>query len=818
VIRFILTSSCLALCLAAFPQGGCLDFNQRVFAVQLIFDDGQEPRNAPKLFLVNERGEHYWYEPEWIFEDPAVRKTPMELKLNTAKNARPGKNPYTRHDHWTALPENLNACAIPVQTKETKHKPLYQVLVVWETGNQTDSLLVTLPYEKSLNPCSNYLREPGRAAISFDDGSAFTPIAIYPDQHLPKKEINPPLNQITLIPSYSTLRNKAGKDSVIAVTGVDVVQTQTLAPVQRITFSATKYVPLNLQGDLFETGDFLSDNAPGIADFRIARKDDSDPVNQINRKYYDHYAWQPEVNQYALQPKLSEKPNVSWQREPGKLHAFEINLSETEKTVIDYVFTPSGWTQVNSTSYRTQPEAVKQSPPPPDCVKWRSLSMRMPKVLEASDNLVRFIYQDSLLFDYFCSAREAFEISPSQIQNLFSLRTSVKEKSGALTLSEYVTVQPGSIQLIERNTYIKYPGGKQEMIGFFRFVVAPDTRITNAQGEVTGYQSKSYDNGLTAWTIELGTSGTPVGYGLIELQGRQKVGTWQRWNEQGERMNPEYHRQKVSLTIENPERMNASFKVSAREAGKWTTIPHTLVPEQYSSGERTVQFFMDKRTDSLRISCGEYRATHRITHPSYQAEAYLSLYLIGKNEDYIDMGVRMPIVWDQSAYVMTWDIEWLMTKYSNSGINAGQEQIMANLRAQYPDMIISPFSEQCRCVELSFPKSSSSRRKQLIDAMLKEPYVKQLSQILQTSKGFRTFLSDYVYIQTDVNLRNEQILAIGKKYGLNLSNIFGSGNGWSAYAGDRLIDRAWLLDKQRIINEPGVLTTSYSWFSEISLD
>jgi hypothetical protein len=121
-------------------------------------------------------------------------------------------------------------------------------------------------------------------------------------------------------------------------------------------------------------------------------------------------------------------------------------------------------------------------------------------------------------------------------------------------------------------------------------------------------------------------------------------------------------------------------------------------------------------------------------------------------------------------------------------------------------------------MEITFTRGTSQRKMQIIDALLKEPSVKTLSQMLQIPGGHRTYLSDYVYVQTDVNLRNEQVMEIGKKYGLRLSNVYGSGNGWSAYTGDRLIDRNWLIDKQRILQEPGVLSSSYSWFMEITVD
>lgn len=822
VLRHLIVLLLLSTSLQSFAQGGCLEFNLRVFAIELVYEDGQQPHNPPRLYLVNERMEHYWYEPASVSEDPGVRKTRVELKQNNPKNAKPGKNPYARHHHWPALAENLYTCTIPVQKNEDKTKPLYQVLVVWNHTGEPDSLLVHLPYSKALDPCQNELKKKGTELIVYPDGSPFMPLQIQPLLRLPEKNVIYPINEISLVPSYHVIRDASGRDSQIALTGLDILQTQTLASIQRLEFAPTKHVPINLRNDLFETGDFMSDNPAGIADFRIARKDESDPTNQISRKYFDHYLWHPESNRYILKPELSQKPNVNWQRVPGELHAYAINLSDTEKTVIDYLFTSSGWKLVNSTSYPTPQQQKKEvemaAPAAVDCVSWKSEPMRMQAVFEAPGNEINFFYEDSLLFDYACNARDAFEISPSQIKNLFSIRTSVREKNGAFYLREYCNVSPGSIQLVERNTYIKHTNGKQEMIGFFRFIVAPDTRLTDAKGKLLGYLSKSYDNGITAWMIELGASGKPVGYGQMELKGRQKTGTWQRWSETGERLNPEYHRQKITLTIENPNRIASSLTVSAKESGVWKTIPHTALNDQYQTGKGRVLFFMKYDCDSVRVKSGAFTAEYRFVKQQFQPEAHLSLYLIGKNEDFIDMGTRIPIDWDESAYAMLWDNEWLSSTYNRSEINTAKEQIAATIRAKFPEISLYPYSEQCQCMEITFTRGTSQRKMQIIDALLKEPSVKALSQMLQTPGGHRTYLSDYVYVQTDVNLRNEQVMEIGKKYGLRLSNVYGSGNGWSAYTGDRLIDRNWLIDKQRILQEPGVLSSSYSWFMEITVD
>jgi hypothetical protein len=164
---------CLPL-VKAYSQGGCLEYNNHLFVINIVNNGLPVKESQIKVYLVNEDSLPYWYETNSV-NNYNLKLTPRKIKLNTPKNARNQKNPYETQSYYPKLNSNWYTCKIREFSPDLPEQ-LYQVLVI--NKKTKDSVYTYLPYSKSIDICKNNLDRETPGDLFFDDGSNFEPITI----------------------------------------------------------------------------------------------------------------------------------------------------------------------------------------------------------------------------------------------------------------------------------------------------------------------------------------------------------------------------------------------------------------------------------------------------------------------------------------------------------------------------------------------------------------------------------------------------------------------------------------------------------------
>jgi len=70
----------------ALAQGGCLEYNLRVYSLQLNIPEELKLNEQIQVFLVNEDSAFFHHESASISDNRSTSKTPIQFFLNTARN------------------------------------------------------------------------------------------------------------------------------------------------------------------------------------------------------------------------------------------------------------------------------------------------------------------------------------------------------------------------------------------------------------------------------------------------------------------------------------------------------------------------------------------------------------------------------------------------------------------------------------------------------------------------------------------------------------------------------------------------------------
>lgn len=796
----------LTICLPfvkTYSQGGCIEYNNRLFVINIVNNGLPVKASQIKVFLVNEDSLPYWYESNSV-NNYNLKLTPRKIKLNTPKNAQNQKNPYETQAFYPKLNSNWYTCKIHKFSPDLPEQ-LYQVLVI--NKKTKDSIYTYLPYSKSIDICKNNLDREIPGGIFFDDGSAFEPITI----DLAVQKVIP-LPQYPLINTYLKFDYHKKWDANIGDTVLQVYQARvhdknTLAVIQKIPIDNALPFTANYFKHNIEIGDFYKDNPKGVKDFRIMTAEVLNDKNQVISSSFDYFVFEANQQKHVYDKVLSTSNNVVIKENTPVITKYEISQNHKEKYYDYYQLMDGEWEFIErKTEYLLQPFPFQHQK---ECISWPEKSVGFLPVFQMPSNDQYYTISDSFALVNKCPDTLLLSLSNSYSKNTFSLPENIGPKSTVyLKYTERLTPAPGIVYQIERNTYVYFGDKSGEIKGFNYFIAAPGTEVRDKQtGNIIRYESKIDTVSNTRMVLEVYATGIPKSYGPINLINGQKVGSWSNWDENGLRQLATEYGKKLTVTIGNPERLKTKLSIRVKTKTEW-------INTDYTRNGNNLILFVPMNADSIEIISGEFRVNAKFTKWMSNGEAYFTYYLLNSTEDYIDqMGIRYPITWFENEYLINWDVGFY--SYSKPGTIENEVKI---LQAKYPGVSFMSFDNFPHLIQISIYPTTEAKKQQLLKNLINETSIGSLSQGASLSgTGNVMFLETTATIIVSPYISHEAVKAITDKYNGKISLINGTGNYYQLDFNSTLFDKSYIDLLHTIQKEPNVISVTAGWQWDVNL-
>lgn len=783
-------------------QGGCMLYKERVYVLDIILPANWSTSSKLQVTLVNEDSIPYWNEPTFINDRDYINKTPKLFKLNTAKNAKPQKNPYQAHNYYPTLSQKWYTCNINKNSDEIS-RPVYQAMIITTHKKQIDTTIIHLPYPLSLDICQNNLDHPNATLnnVFFDDGTLFYPITI--NLNLPQEKPKPtsPLTQVLIKYSYHKIAQKNLIDSLIQLDGVAIYDKNTLAKTQYIPIkNAIPFKP-NEWKQYTETADFYTDNPIGIPDFRYLTEYNLDSANYILKRKFNHYTFNAETNKYSYDSLLSDAYNVKFENE--NIFRYEIILNNFEKYYDSYKLVKNEWVFVNRNTEKLQSKIDKLK----YCAKWNEPLQNNYLAIHFTNEKQPNYYTDTLVITNYCTDTAYAKFSSSNNHFPFTLTDTILPKSnGALIINQPFNFQATIIQLLEQATRITLNFDTYSDIQYTIFAVPPgceerDVTSNKIQRYISQYDTVSY----LIQVLEVYDNGAPKAWGAAVRSSRQKVETWRYWDEQGNELPQIIHSRELIVTVLNPEQLTKNTEVWVRADSVWQK-------PNYRVSKSAFILYFPLTTDSIKIISGNSRAEVKINYWLSANYSGVSLYLLKNDELYVNsFELKTPIKWVENEYAMLWDYAYLSKPES---LTKSINQAIIRLQKKYPTLVFSQFDKYESTYVITFPNLLPQTKNALLNQLSNEPEIKKLSQVALLNYINRTFINDEPTLALDHYLNYEEIMSVATQYNCQLNNISFTGNLYTAEFKDKIIDGAFILKLNEIAKNPKILGASMPWYAE----
>ncbi len=802
--EFLLIIIACLLAYNVYGQGGCVEYNSRLFIINIVNNGESIDADKFDVFLVNEDSLSYWYENVSVYSSNTQDLTPRKIKRNTPQNARNQKNAYETQNYYPKLNNNWYTCKIPTQ-KVDENGLLYQALII--NKKTKDSIYFYLPYSKSVDICNNNLDRETITDIRFDNGTLFEPLTIdlAVSKSLPLPQY--PIKNTYLKFDYTKKYDVSIADTVLQVYQARVHDKNTLAVIQKIPITGALPFPANYIKQNIETGDFYNDNPEGIRDFRIMTAKVTDEKNQIISTNFCYYIFDADQQKYIYDSVLSNSNNVVLKENNPLITKYEISQNHKEKYYDHYKLENGEWIFTErKIEYLLPPFKYTYQK---ECISWPERSNGFLPVFQMPFNDKYYTYTDSFSLFNNCPDTLNLSLSHSYSKSTFSIPNKIAPQSKVyLTYNEWLTPFPETVYLIERNTYVYFGDKSGEIKGFNYFIAAPGTEVRDKQtGNIIRYESKIDTVSNTRMVLEVYATGMPKSYGPVNLITGQKVGSWSNWDEKGLRQLATEYGKKLTATIGNPERLQTELSIRVKTKTEWIKTDFTR------NGNKLI-LYVPMNADSIEIISGDARVDSKFTQWNSNNEAYFTYYLIKNNEDYIDqMGIRYPITWFENEYLINWDVEFY--SYSKSGTI---ENEVKRLQAKYPEVSFMNFVNYPHLIQINIYPTTEEKKQQLLKNLINEASIGSLSQgASMAGTGKLMFLETTATIIVSPYISQEAVKAITDKYNGKISLINGSGNYYQLDFNSTLYDKSYVNLLHTIQKEPNVISVTAGWQWDVNL-
>lgn len=787
--------------LAAQAQGGCLHTYHRLFVVDLVFPETWKWVDTPELVLVNEDSVPYM-NPSFYVDERYVQADVQQFLLNDKSSYRQ-QHPGQVWQVWEKLPEDVYTIIIPAQPEK------YQIRIVVRHDRTVDTLYYPLSNHRSLDICKNELdKERTAKAITFDDGTPFTPIRIDLGQPPAAPVPTDTISEVYLRFDTRKVAPAANGDTLAEVYRVRVYDAATLSLIQTVPITGTMpFHPNNRYAHIEEFPLFRDAHPPGIPDFRILAELKTDTQQRITEQRFEQYVFDAATGRYQRHEAISAVWNVKVDANTGVITQYAIEHTPEKTIVQEYQFRDDQWVplqrrEIARETYRPAPQSIAGS-----CTAIFVAPGGMRPVKPLSTWLGEYLIRDSLMVTNQCTKDQKVFIDKQYPgAQYFSAPAEIPAAGSASVRMEEVILMARSLQLYTHEVRIGLPDGSFAARSISYFTAWDSTAVRDPlTGKVIRYVSEEENDSLTYMALDVDASGMPTAYGPILKVGGKRVGTWRTWDAEGRETAAVTYSLRANVVIYTPERMRRDMQVLLRVNGVWE-------PVEYAAAYEGITLYIPVEADSIHIISGDASARERIDRRSLHNFTYTAHSLLLPGESYVRSGYsKFPVAWDPDGFALLWDQVYLSKAYPNID---GRKRLREHLKAKYAGVLLFAELDDTE-FRVIFPPGSSNRKAGLLQQLQAEPGILAVAQVANLPRNENTYLSPTVTIQFAYTVTTDSIYALAKAKNATVSMVFGAPNLCTFTFSDTLIDAAWVDRMHQLILEPGVEYIYFNWFSRI---
>ncbi|MBL7942788.1 MAG: hypothetical protein JNM00_08485 [Flavobacteriales bacterium] len=746
-----------------------------------------------KAWLVDEDGDAYtrqvWNEKSKSFAEDRAWILPCEkVKVN-------GRVEFPKAAGYYVI-------TVRAYGDREEHPPVYQAKIV----SGADTMVVRLPYAKSLNICENKPYCKGKYCsdqpMVHEDGTSFQPFEIVLGEFRPVPRDRKPTDKIIIKYDIDTIlvrmEPNIGEDYAHTIQYVlrqiRILDFETLVEIQR--FSPTYSYPFPTFKTTVRTYDVFGSNPSGIDDIVITTRKVRNEAGALD-EYCDYFLYNDSLGLYERNAQLSDYPNVQVPDVFGPAIRLETKRDDEKETTTQYDLLDGQWVETHVSSIPIHVNGQVYLPPTgwSNCISFPQNGVKWLPVVHGVDGAYTQIF-DTLFYWNACSELRQVKNMERSTAKLFEVESHSKEGSqNQIVFRDEQFVDPNYIMKCERALTLtcEYEGHASLTLRYF--VVGSNTAVRDtATGKIICYRTY-LPNGMTAKELWVDSTGQPRHFGDIWIPTGERIGTWHSYQNDVWMEETTTYAKQFSIMVQNAD--SGEVKIEQRIYGSWT-------PVVYKAGYDNYTIRCVPGTDSVRVFQQNRMGAIALNYAALPEQSVGALYLLAPGQEHVmSLGVKIPIAYVEHRFVIEWD--WTeVVKSISAGV--GLESVVSRLREKYPMLRFDQWKSSANMYVIDFSGVEMGNYDALLRNLIAEETIVSLSMELMLPDPLASamgLLRFSVYPETGINV--DMVKKLLTKHGFDYipGTDFGGQAVFARYKGD-VFDRSTVQAMNALAGEPGI--------------
>ena len=703
-------------------------------------------------------------------------------------------------------------CLIPKISDPNILPPIYFVRVIWKG----DSQLYHLPYERSLDVCSNHITSSDQnealQLMRQENGEAFKPFEIILGHEPTSKETVFPLKAVYFVLKLNGVEETCFDWTNNSINSIEVRDYATTNLIQTIRLKDQLSFPSIFLNNSFILLNNATKNRHHLPQLKV-KSEENYELRTTPEKRFDYYHFDSASQQYQLDTALSNYFNVTIENENQPASRYMVDVKNGKRISTEYLLKNGKWIVERQTTKSLHPKPQTQDHAKCLTIK-RGENHKLPVHLIPSegDKLKPII--DSFWIYNSCRDTVFIQDLYTQHNNEFALSDSVILPR--LTMKVYYSHQIPyliwPIANIEHQAVLDIKdGGRKNLTVSYNWIDMAKVDSTHLADTAILFEYIA-DDLLSKEHFITDMNLHPLAQGKALIKTGERVGDWRFHNKTGTQF--EYQTLSKSMAfglipIDSSTTLSAdSVVLQVRENGRWIT-------PIYNHRSLSFWFYVRPNTDSIRFTHNNLIALFTFDYETQRITTVHQLFMMTpENEYYVSRGQKTPITFIDTAFVFRWnDNEFL--KIQDYPID--YSKVLAQIQKKLPEAYMGLFNLGTNDVLVSLNSRNKDKLKELQTWMLNNKYVyavysslEYLDQPTYGSTEFTALFSSYI--------GKDSIQSIAAEFGFEVMNNSYYGNMVQLKHKRKIFDKAMLKDLNALSDHPDVWQVDPNLFFPVEVD
>lgn len=775
---------------AAFAQLCGYDFNN-LFILYVHEEGKTKEAKGVDITLVDAEkkpvGDTYYFDDSPIFK--------VEYKFTRAslfKRNRQAVFPRANDHHICVIPEHQNAASLP---------PVYFARVIWKG----DTTFHHLPYERSLDICSNHLSSKNKnqslPPMRQENGEVFAPIEIVLGLEPVAEKTPLPIKAVYFILDLDTFETEPLGLPDVSLSKILIHDYQTTNLIQTIHLRNSIFNDWSQISDLFSKYDTNTNSVNPLPSFKIRTEERYDLELKRKDMRYLHYRFDSLSQQYEEDTLLSNYFNVTAGNNGQPSKRFHIELNDEYKITTEYIVQKGQWIVSNQTKTPLVPH-------PKTIIKdyARCLSIK------GSENHQLLAHLIPAERDKLKPILDTFELYNACYDTVF-IPAFYNQRIPEFTLSDSVILPKQSVQVsyLHQPPYLIWPiaeiehqvvfdvkdGGRKILKVSYHWIDLSKVDSSHLGDSAILFEHPAEDL-LSHEQFITDTQLHPLAEGKALIKTGERVGDWRFHNKKDTPLEYQTISKNMAFGLIPSDQTTSlsadSVVLQVRENGHWIT-------PIYKHQDLSFWFYVRPNTDSIRFTHNDQIGLFTFDYESQRNETVHQLFMMSPQTEYfVSRGQKTPITFVDTAFVFRWnDNEFLKTQQ----YPIDHSKVLSIIQKRFPEASMSIFNGGTEDVLVSVSSQNIEKLELLKADLLKNKYVYAVYCSLEYL-GQPTYNSTEFTVQFSSYIGQDSIRAIAAEFGFEVMNNYYQGNLVQLKHQRKIFDRAMLKDFNALSNHPAV--------------